>query len=83
MLTQRKGKYRFNERTIVNPRKPRRGDRLQAGGEARKGELKIAGAKRKGKPLHNGHTQSTQALKGRQNTGRGATPDRKGGGIPS
>ena len=37
MPTQRKGKHRFNERTIVNPRKPRRGDRPQAGGGARKG----------------------------------------------
>ena len=29
-------------------------------------------------PLHNGNIQSTEALKGRRNTGRGTTPDRRG-----
>ena len=34
---RRENECHFDERTIVNPRKPRRGDRPQAGGEARKG----------------------------------------------
>ena len=38
---RRENECHFDERTIVNPRKPRRGERPQAGGEARKGATPV------------------------------------------